>query len=361
VAADEFAVFYAQTYPAAKRLAHLLLNGSPAAEDVVQLAFTRVHDVYAELPTPEDHLRAVIVEIGSGRMDETGPVVAQCPDVGSVEVPDPLLDAVAGLPARQRAAVVLHYWARLPDPAVSAAVDRLARSARAAPIDVERDLRDAFADQARRVSLPAPEWLGPRAVPARRSPRRPLLIGSVAAVLAAAVVVTWPRQPLDGVMVAGPLSPVDPLQLEWAPQPYVVGPIEPGSFRAWQAAHTQLVTYATIETLPGANVLEVWCREEEYREAVCLPVTEARRIARYDSLDDVGNRAVESSATITALRCLGDAGVDNDPREPLPTDVDLDQLWHRCVDAARLAATSTFESLGGRIVADRADDPSIVE
>jgi DNA-directed RNA polymerase specialized sigma24 family protein len=391
VAADEFAVFYAQAYPGAKRLAHLLVDGAPGAEDVVQEAFSRIHDVYADLPVPEDHLRAAIVELGSGRASDVEPVVARRVGDGPVEVPDPLLDAVAGLPPRQRAALVLRCWAGLPDFAISAAVgvapasagalidgavDRLARDARAARVDVERDLRDAFADEARRVSLPAPEWLGPRAPPGRRSRRRPLLIGSVAAVLVAAVVViTWPRRPLDGVMVAGaprspsylvvspegPLSQVDPLQLEWAPQPYVVGPIEPGSFRAWQAADAQLVTYATIETLPGADVLEVWCLEEEHREAVCLPVSEARRIVRYDSLDDVGNRAVEDSATVTALRCLGHAGLDNDPRKPVPMNVDLQRLWHRCVDAARLAATSTFESLGGRIVADRADDPSIVE
>jgi hypothetical protein len=258
---------------------------------------------------------------------------------------------------------------------VDGAIARLARDAGAASKDVERDLRDAFADEARRVGLPTPEWLGPRAPPTQRSRHRPLLIGAAAAALIGAVAVTWPHRPLEGVMVRaadrrpsylvvspeGPLPQVDPLELDWAPQPYVVGPIEPGSFRAWQAADAQLVTYATIETLPGAYVLEVWCLEEQYREAVCLPVTQARRIARYDSLDDVGNRAVESSATITALRCLGDAGLESDPRQPLPMGVNLDKVWHRCVDAARLAATSTFESLGGRIVADRADDPSIVE
>ncbi len=390
MAGDEFAVFYEQSYPGAKRLAHLLLNGSPAAEEVVQAAFTRVHGGFAELSEPHDQLRAAIVEVGSGRSSEIGPPVMSIRGNGPVEVPDPLLDSVAGLPARQRAALVLRYWAGLPDLAIAAAlgvsptqvraladgaVDRLARDARAAGTDVTRDIGDAFVNEARRVTLPAPEWLGPRAPPTRRLRRRLVLIGCAAAALIAAVAVTWPDRPLDGVMVAaaergpsylvvsseGPLPQVDPLELEWAPQPYVVGPIEPGSFRAWQAADAQLVTYATIETLPGAYVLEVWCLEEEHREAVCLPVTQARKIARYDSLDDVGNRAVENSATVTALRCLGDAGLESDPRQPLPTDVDVDVVWHRCLDAARLAATSTFESLGGRIVADRADDPSIVE
>ncbi len=391
MAGDEFAVFYEQAYPRAKRLAHLLLNGSPAADEVVQAAFTRVCDGYADLPEPHDHLRAAIVEMSRGRTIDSGPSAPTSLGRGPVEIPDPLLDAVAELPIRQRAALVLRCWAGLPDLAIASAVgvapsqvhalidgalDRLARPARAASSDVERDLTDAFADEARRVALPAPAWLGPRTVPTRRSRLRPVLVGAVVGGVVAAIVVTWPRQPLDGVMEAAPavrtpsylvvsaeglLPQVDPLELEWAPQPYVVGPIEPGSFRAWQAADAQLVTYATIETLPGAYVLEVWCLEEEHREAICLPVTQARRIARYDSLDDVGNRAVESSATITALQCLGDAGVDSDPRQPLPEHVDLDHVWHRCVDAARLAATSMFESLGGRIVADRADDPSIVE
>jgi hypothetical protein len=387
VAADDFAVFYEQAYPGAKQLAHLVLNGSPAADDVVQQAFTRLHEAYAELPTPHDHLRAAIVELCGRRPSGLGPPAAPGLGNGPVEVPDPLLDVVSDLPARQRAALVLRYWARLPDLAIAAAVgcappqaralidgglDTLARDARAEPADVERDLRDAYANEASRVSLPDREWRGPRPVATRRS-RRPLLIGSAAALIVA-LAVTWPRPSVDGVLIAeesepsylvvspdGPLPRVDPLELDWAPLPYVVGPVEPGSFRAWQAADAQLVTYATIETLPGAYVLEVWCLEEKYREAVCLPVTEARRVARYDSLDDVGNRAVETSATVTALRCLGDAGLDSDPRQPLPTGVDLDRVWHRCVDAARLAASSTFERLGGRIVADRADDPSIVE
>jgi RNA polymerase sigma-70 factor, ECF subfamily len=122
VAADEFAVFYAQVYPGAKRLAHLLLHGAPAAEDVVQVAFTLVHDVYAERPEPEDHLRAAIVELAGERASDVGPAVASRMGDGPVEVPDPLLDAVAGLPPRHRAALVLHYWAGLPDVAISAAV-----------------------------------------------------------------------------------------------------------------------------------------------------------------------------------------------------------------------------------------------
>jgi hypothetical protein len=387
VAGDEFAVFYEQAYPEAKQLAHLMLNGSPAGDEVVQQAFTRLHGDYAGMPVPHDHLRAAIVELCAGRV---GALVPPAPPVlgnGPVEVPDPLLDAVTDLPVRQRAALVLRYWAGLPDVAISAAVGSavpqvrvlidgglatLAGQARAEPADVARDLRDAFANEAPRVSLPDRQWRGPRPVAARHS-RWPLLVGAAAAIIVG-LVLTWPRPALDGFLVAadgepsylvvssdGPLPRVDPLTLDWAPLPYVVGPIEPGSFRAWQAADAQLVTYATIETLPGAFVLEVWCLEEKHREAVCLPVTEARQVARYDSLDEVGNRAVETSATVTALRCLGEAGLDGDPRQPLPQGVDLDRVWRRCVDAARLAASSTFEHLGGRIVADRADDPSVIE
>ena len=39
-----------------------------------------------------------------------------------IDVPDPLLDAVATLPLSQRAAIVLRYWADLPDDEIAVAI-----------------------------------------------------------------------------------------------------------------------------------------------------------------------------------------------------------------------------------------------
>ena len=54
---DSFAEFYRRAYPGAKRLAYLLLNGSPDAEDVVQEAFTRLHRHHATIEHPDRYLR----------------------------------------------------------------------------------------------------------------------------------------------------------------------------------------------------------------------------------------------------------------------------------------------------------------
>ena len=58
---DGFAAFYERAYPGAKRLAHLLLNGSPDAEDVVQESLTRIHRRYSAVEFPDRYLRAAVV------------------------------------------------------------------------------------------------------------------------------------------------------------------------------------------------------------------------------------------------------------------------------------------------------------
>jgi DNA-directed RNA polymerase specialized sigma24 family protein len=389
MAAGDFAAFYARAYPDAKRLAHLLLDGSPSADDVVQVAFTDLHDVYSEVVDPEAHLRSVLVDRCARR--EHGDRRPAAAGIGgaAVELSDPLLDAVGDLPPRERAAVVLRYWAGLADLDVAAAtgtspsqvrasirwgLDRL-HAGRAAPGDLERDLRDALSFEARTVPLPDAEWAGPRAphdVPVRRHggalAAAVVLIGA----LVVGVAVAWPRPALEGgmrsdpersVLVVGPdglLPLVDPRNLDWAPVPYAVGPINPASFRVWQGATAQFVTYQTIETRPGARVLEVWCVEWQYREPTCYPRTSTLGLPLYDSLDDSDNRTVQTVASTRALQCLAAAGLDSDPRHPVPDGVDVGGVWRRCVGEARAGAKQTFQALGGRVVTDRVDDPSIV-
>jgi hypothetical protein len=374
VAAGDFAAFYAGAYPDAKRLAHLLLDGSPATDDLVRDAFGRLRDEDGGVPAPEDHLRATVVELCARGRAGRAPSARDRPVSGPVEIRDPLLDDVHALPPRERAAVVLRYWSALGDDGIAAAVgvgssqarallgralDRL-DGGRGVGADLERDLRDALALEARTVPLPDPEWTGARPSPASRS-RRPVLVA--AAVIAAAVglAVAWPRPELEpAAAVRGGGDGVDARELDWAPQPFVVGPINPASFRVWRAGGAEYVTYQTIETRPGARVFEVWCVERQYREPSCYPFTAFQGVSTYDSLDDAGNRIVENAATAEALRCLSAAGLHSDPRRTMPLGVDVRGVWRRCVGAARDGAKAAFEQLGGRVVETRADDPSIV-
>jgi DNA-directed RNA polymerase specialized sigma24 family protein len=303
MAAEDFAVFYERTYPGAKRLAHLLSNGSPVADDVVQDAFTRLHRVQADpgdVDNPEVFLRAAVVAgcLHPVRRRRVQPSAGSVAGPGPVEIPDPLLDAVAEVPLRARAALVLRYWAQLPDveigdalgvgPAMAQSLIRrglgdLDDAGDPGDRVLERDLGDALAVEARSVVLRDPEWRGPR--PAIAAPgrwRRSLLAVAALAAVAIALVITLRPPAPDGVLVAdqGP-SPaafetggqrrISPARLLWAPSPYVVGPIRPGSFRAYQRGDEQFVTYETIETRPGATVVEVWCVEALRRPAACFP------------------------------------------------------------------------------------------
>jgi DNA-directed RNA polymerase specialized sigma24 family protein len=392
MAAGDFAAFYAGAYPGARRLAHLLLDGSPIADDLVHDAFSELHRTYAEDVDPEDRLRVAVVDRCAGRQYvDARPAIRPDPDPGPVEVRDPLLDAVHALPPRERIAVVLRYWAGLSDaalattlgtgsPQVRALIGRaLGRldTGRGTGADLERDLGDALALEARTASLPEPEWTGPRPTAVGRS-HRPVLATTAAVVVVVVAVVgllaARPRPALvpavargggldTPFIVVGPdgvLPRVDPDQLEWAPQPFVVGPINPASFRVWRGGGAEYVTYQTIETRPGARVLEVWCVERQYREPSCNPFTAFQGVSMYDSLDDAGNRIVENAATAGALRCLAAAGLHSDPRRPVPRGLDVRSVWRRCVGKARDGAKLAFEQLGGRVVDNRVDDPSIV-
>ena len=82
--------------------------------------------------------------------------------------------------------------------------------------------------------------------------------------LAVGLAVTWPRPALDGVVgsrfaaVAGPLRPIATTDLVWNPSPFVVGPIHPGSFRAWQIVDEQVVQHQVDDRDPLGR--ERWWR-----------------------------------------------------------------------------------------------------
>lgn len=125
---SEFEYFYRRSYPAAKRLAYLLLNGSADAEDVTQDSFWRLHDRFQDLATPDAYLRTTIVNAcrqhhRSNERRTRWLRLATAGDDAWIELADPMLDAVAVLPFRQRAAIVLRYWVDLPDDDIATTLD----------------------------------------------------------------------------------------------------------------------------------------------------------------------------------------------------------------------------------------------
>jgi RNA polymerase sigma factor (sigma-70 family) len=118
---DDFALFYRDAYPGAVRLAWLLTHDHEAAEDIVQDAFMRLRPRLATIEHRSSYLRAAIVNgcrdraRSVGRADAGLRLARATVQASSSDHPSELLDAVARLPYKQRAVLVLRYWADLPE------------------------------------------------------------------------------------------------------------------------------------------------------------------------------------------------------------------------------------------------------
>lgn len=116
---DDFTAFYREAYPGAVRLAWLLTHDHAAAEDVVQDAFVRVRPRLATVDHRGAYLRTAIVNgcrdraRSAGRADTGWRRLRVVTDVSATDKPSELIDAVAQLPYKQRAVLVLRYWADL--------------------------------------------------------------------------------------------------------------------------------------------------------------------------------------------------------------------------------------------------------
>jgi RNA polymerase sigma factor (sigma-70 family) len=116
---DDFVGFYRDAYPGAVRLAWLLTHDHAAAEDVVQDVFVRLRPRLATVSHPAAYLRTAIVNgcrdraRSADRADAGWRRLRVVTEVSSTDKPSELLDAVAHLPYKQRAVLVLRYWADL--------------------------------------------------------------------------------------------------------------------------------------------------------------------------------------------------------------------------------------------------------
>jgi RNA polymerase sigma-70 factor (sigma-E family) len=120
-----FGALYASEHDAMVRLAFLLTGSTEIAEDVVQDAFVRLHRRWEHIREPRPYLRRAVVNACHShhrrlRRFRQLPVPA-----GPVAVEldaHELADALAALPARQRAAIVLRFYADLSEAATADAL-----------------------------------------------------------------------------------------------------------------------------------------------------------------------------------------------------------------------------------------------
>lgn len=118
---DQFSDFYREAYPGAVRLAWLLTHDHGAAEDVVQDAFLRLRPRLEEIDNRRAYLRTTIVNgcrdraRSAGRAEAGLRRIVMVSEASTSDHPEELLDAVSHLPYKQRAVLVLRYWADLPD------------------------------------------------------------------------------------------------------------------------------------------------------------------------------------------------------------------------------------------------------
>jgi RNA polymerase sigma-70 factor (sigma-E family) len=115
--AGSFDELYRREQPELVRLAVLLVGSAEVAADLVQDCFVRLHPRWDQVDDHRAYLRRSVVnachshhrKLRRARRADLGP--AQPVELGARE----LSDALASLPHRQRAALVLRFYAGLPD------------------------------------------------------------------------------------------------------------------------------------------------------------------------------------------------------------------------------------------------------
>lgn len=119
-----FAEFYSEEFDGAVRLAKVLTGSWEVARDVAQDAFCGMHRHWRRIDQPHAYLRRSVVNGSTSvqrrrRRDAERPT----PRPESTELgADELADALAALPPRQRAAIVLRHHLDLPDAAIADAL-----------------------------------------------------------------------------------------------------------------------------------------------------------------------------------------------------------------------------------------------
>jgi RNA polymerase sigma-70 factor (sigma-E family) len=122
----DFAAFYAREFAGAVRLAALLTQAPSAAEDLAQDAFARMIPKWESAANPAAYLRTSVVNACFQWQRHAGVRRAKAHLVAGPDSIDfaagELADAVAALPDRQRAVLVLRYYADLSEAEIADAL-----------------------------------------------------------------------------------------------------------------------------------------------------------------------------------------------------------------------------------------------
>ena len=114
---DDYAWFYRTEYPTVSRTVFFIVHDRAKAEDITQEAFVRLLERWrrvARYERPDAWVRRVAIRLAvrSAQRERLRPVIERnldlSTDAGPVDVD--LLRAVAQLPVRHRAAIVLFYF-----------------------------------------------------------------------------------------------------------------------------------------------------------------------------------------------------------------------------------------------------------
>lgn len=127
VSEHAFEAFYVETWDWAVRVAALIVHDREAGQEIAQESLLAVYRRWGELDEPRAYLRTTIVNRCRNwhRGDRTrreklpllvGPATAELGESG-------LADAIAALPVRQRAVVVLRYYGDLSEAEIAVALD----------------------------------------------------------------------------------------------------------------------------------------------------------------------------------------------------------------------------------------------
>jgi RNA polymerase sigma factor (sigma-70 family) len=123
-AAPSFDDLYRSAQPDLVRFATLLVGSPDVAADLVQDCFVRLHPRWTKVDDPHAYLRRSVVNAchshhrGLRRWRRLDLRPSEPVDLGARE----LGDALASLPHRQRAALVLRFYGGLPDAAIADAL-----------------------------------------------------------------------------------------------------------------------------------------------------------------------------------------------------------------------------------------------
>jgi RNA polymerase sigma factor (sigma-70 family) len=126
-ASTKFDDFYAERWPYAFRVAVLLTHDAEAGADIAQDVFANMSERWATIERPDAYLQRAVTN-ASSNWRRNGRTASRklhlLVDPGLDDVPfDGLADAVARLPFRQRAVVVLRYYADLSEAEIALALD----------------------------------------------------------------------------------------------------------------------------------------------------------------------------------------------------------------------------------------------